>query len=273
VTPAADVLASAMLTSDLVIYETGSVPRLRVQNRAREPLLLPSDLVVDGGKQARVVERSLIVPGHGYADVPVRCVEAGRWHAHHAHDEGTLSVSAPASIVSREHFASLKQRSLRTRRGYETDQRDVWSHVSSELRRCTTASTTQSYAAVIALRKARLQDAQRLDVRPPPDANGLALVRTGGAVWIEVLPRRADLGAIVPNIVADLLADESAAPARVASTRVKEALGAIAREPLVALPPLADTLGEPYAFDGDAIFGQALFHDGAIAHVAASVRR
>src|SRR5256885_1302690 len=84
VTPAADVLASAMLTSDLVIYETGNVPLLRVHNRARDPLLLPSDVVVDGGKQARVVERSLIVPAYGYADVPVRCVEAGRWQAQSA---------------------------------------------------------------------------------------------------------------------------------------------------------------------------------------------
>jgi hypothetical protein len=274
-TPSAIEIGSALVRT-LVIAETDVVARLRVRNPSLDPVLLPADLVVDGGKQARVIERSLIVPALTVADVPVRCVESGRWRARDAQSATRCSVAAPASTASREHLSQLKKESLRTRACFALEQDEVWSHVSSELRRASVTSRTQSYAALLSLRAGRAAQAASLGVEPDPRANGLAVIRAGGT-WIEVLPTTAHLARVVPNVVADILDEHASglAPARGASpgeisARTQSAVTSIARSPLVALEPLPATLGDTYAFAARDVAGFALLHRGKVAHLAAS---
>src|SRR4051794_25416537 len=81
VAPSAQAVTSARARAaeSLAIEETGTVALLRVRNRANEPLLVPSDMVLAGGRQTRVVERSVIVPALGDVGLPARCVERKRW--------------------------------------------------------------------------------------------------------------------------------------------------------------------------------------------------
>ena len=66
---------------DVQITEQGSaeVPTITVTNPGNRPTLLVEGETVTGGQQNRVLNVSVLVPGGATIDVPVSCVEAGRW--------------------------------------------------------------------------------------------------------------------------------------------------------------------------------------------------
>jgi hypothetical protein len=274
VSPAANDLTSAMLARDLLIEETGVVARLRICNAGKAPVLLPSDLVLDGGKQARVVERSVIVPAFAVAEVPVRCVESGRWAPRDAQTAKSFEVTSPAAIDTREYTACAKQRRMRTNASYDLEQSDVWQHVERELHASNVASTTRSYTAFLSFRAERVAEARKLDVQPPDGANGLALARPNGVVWIEVFPTREDMCSIVPTVVADALepmqGHQRFSP-RSATLWVQSAVTHIGTASLVAVPAPSATLGDTYVLDGQDVAGSILLYAGRVAHLVARV--
>jgi hypothetical protein len=279
VSPNAHDLAGASAARELVIAETGVVARLRVRNPFDRDVLLPSDLVVDGGKQTRVVERSVIIPAASEVDVPVRCVESGRWEARDARTAQTFEVTASASTSTREHLARLKQTAYRTRQEYDLDQNEVWTHVASELRREDLTSATSSYGAVLAKRQDRLTQTRQLAIHAPADANGVAVVPRAGASWIEAFPSNGHVDAAVTALIADLLVGPSADAPRQPSlssmsksaSRTSSALGALWLADLIPVAAPLGTAGDAFAVDAEGVAGFLLMRADRLAHVAVSV--
>ena len=67
--------------SGIVVGEKASaeVPTLQVTNPNGHAVLIPEGQVLDGGHQTRTVNVSILVPAGATIDIPVSCVEAGRW--------------------------------------------------------------------------------------------------------------------------------------------------------------------------------------------------
>lgn len=277
-TPAARELApSAALAKELLIAETGNVPRLKVRNRAKVDVLLPSDLVVDGGKQARVVERSVIIPADLEVEVPVRCVEAGRWAGKPDASATRFSVTASASIDSREHLMNLKQAMFRKSKQYELEQGEVWKHVAGELTRTGVRSTTNSYTAYLANREERLVRARSMKLAPPSLANAVAVVRHGGHIWIEAFPSNEHAAESAIAHAADLLVEGGAAvppgskPFADPRARTQRAIERLFRADLLDVAPPAGTKGDSYAVDADGVAGFLLLASSKLAHLTTSV--
>ena len=55
------------------------VPSLRIENHGPVPVLLVEGETVIGGNQNRVINVSVLVPARSGVDIPVSCVEQGRW--------------------------------------------------------------------------------------------------------------------------------------------------------------------------------------------------
>lgn len=288
VSPIANDLTTALLSSSskaLVIEETGVVAKLKVNNPLDVDVLLPTDLIVDGGKQARVVERSVILAPQSSAEVGVRCVEQGRWAARDASTANRFAVNAPANVSSRSHLAKLKKQSYTLNKQYELDQGAVWTHVQHELHRTKTTSTTQSYVAFMdqSQNAARLREARRLDIEPPEHANAIALVHVhrslpehdgpSDGVWLEIFPSRAAMLPIVPNVVADALEPPQRGVPSPSNprTRANDAMKLVATSALTPISRLESTLGDSFGFEADTVAGQALLLGGRLAHVVASV--
>jgi hypothetical protein len=81
--PALDLLEQALdggtfrLTE---VSEGGSVPFLRAENSGSKPVLILDGEELVGGKQNRIVNTSLIILPGKVMDIPVSCMEAGRWN-------------------------------------------------------------------------------------------------------------------------------------------------------------------------------------------------
>ncbi len=61
------------------VSEAGSVPQLRLLNRGDLPVFLLDGEELVGAKQNRILNLSVLVPERTNLEIPVSCVEEGRW--------------------------------------------------------------------------------------------------------------------------------------------------------------------------------------------------
>ena len=75
-------LSKALSENSLNVIELGqgSVPTLVVENLGASPVLILDGEQLLGARQSRMASRSVVVPGQSKTEIPVSCVEHGRWH-------------------------------------------------------------------------------------------------------------------------------------------------------------------------------------------------
>src|SRR5688572_21752252 len=61
------------------VNEAGSVPTLTVENLGERPILLLDGEELLGAKQNRILNTTVLVAAHATVEIPVSCVEQGRW--------------------------------------------------------------------------------------------------------------------------------------------------------------------------------------------------
>ena len=109
------------------ISEYGSVPELKLFNMSESYILLLDGEELEGAKQNRVLNTTLLVPPKSELKVPVSCTEQGRWNRVSAafHDSEKIMFSrARGNKMSRVH------QSLKYGEGYRSDQSEVWKDIS-----------------------------------------------------------------------------------------------------------------------------------------------
>ncbi|MCL2324991.1 MAG: hypothetical protein FWC40_00600 [Proteobacteria bacterium] len=119
-------LAEAIKAGILVVYETGDVNSLQVENLSKDkPVLILSGEIVKGGKQDRTLATDLLVPPKsGKVAIESFCVEQSRW-APRGSEEVSRFESGGARAVGKD-----MRNALRT----EKSQAKVWSGVAANQR-------------------------------------------------------------------------------------------------------------------------------------------
>lgn len=110
----------------------GSVNSLQLVNRADQPLFLLAGEVIIGGKQDRIIGSNTIIPAKTTQDVPVFCVEHGRWHG-----ESNEFTTAKALAHGR----------LRGHASFDSQQA-VWDEVAAKNEKRKTTTSTDTYRHV-----------------------------------------------------------------------------------------------------------------------------
>ena len=105
------------------ISKTGSVPELRVVNKAEIPVLLLDGEELAGAKQNRVLNTTILLKEQSETVIPVSCTEQGRWS--YASAEFFESGNIMSHNLRLKKAASVK-RSLEASRSYRGDQGAVW---------------------------------------------------------------------------------------------------------------------------------------------------
>lgn len=123
------------------IHPQAVVSRVQVENPLDLPVLLLDGHQLQGGKQDRVLNASFLLPAHSRLELPVSCVERGRWHP------TTETFAVGSSIFSagarRQKHRSVTQ-SLRTTASFHSDQGAVWRDIQTYLQQSETRSATES---------------------------------------------------------------------------------------------------------------------------------
>ena len=143
---------------------SGDVPTLVVENRGAQPvLILDGDLLI-GLKQDRVVNTTIVVPAKSTLNIPVSCVESGRWRARTGAARLANYSISPGVRAAMRKSGIMKLRSEGT---LGADQVEVWGKVGQYLAGHSVSSKTQAFREIEEKRRSevegRLADLQPAD--------------------------------------------------------------------------------------------------------------
>jgi hypothetical protein len=251
------------------VSEAGSVPDLRVENRAEEPVLLLDGEELVGAKQNRVLNLTILAPAKSTIVVPVSCVEAGRWHA-----ESAAFRAADRAQYAEGRAAKLAQvsASLRDRGSRRSDQGAVWDHIAVKARSLDAESPTSAMAEMFE-RHAGPLDAAVAALRPDPGQTGAAFAIDGELVGIDAFDHPATFAGLADKLVRSYALDaldrppDPAAAGLVSAGALSAALAELGAARAERFPAVG--LGEDVRLSAPSWMGAALIHDGRIIHLCA----
>ena len=110
------------------ISDGGSVNELLVLNHSDKFVFLMDGDILDGAKQNRVLNTSVLLAPESKTKIPVSCVESGRWNYKSKNFQPTDYV-APANLRAKKSVRVAF--SLGASQGHKSNQREVWDDVSS----------------------------------------------------------------------------------------------------------------------------------------------
>jgi hypothetical protein len=266
------VLDDALATGRFRVTEVsdgGMVPRLLALNESDSPVLLLDGEELVGAKQNRVVNLSVMVPASSKTEIPVSCVEAGRWRA-----ESPALRTEERVQFARGRAQKLEQVScsLAVREEALSDQGAIWDAISEKASRMGVASPTDAMAALFESRR----DDLRIYLDSIPTIEGQT-----GAVYA------------IGDVIIGLDAFDAASTYRKLAHKLTvsyaldamEATGAYGPPDLGAVRTFIDRvtsssgrrfitvgIGETVRLSGDTVVGAALEVDGCCVHLSAFSR-
>ncbi len=137
------------------ISESGSVPTLKVINRGKEVVLLLDGEELQGAKQNRILNTSILVPPESEIVVPVSCTERGRWH--HVSREFTESENVLPARQREQKVEHVKENLLRNM-CYAADQGRIWQSIDEMQHKHKVYSRTSAMREVYEDKRAKLEE-------------------------------------------------------------------------------------------------------------------
>jgi hypothetical protein len=251
--------------------ESATVPQLQVTNTKDIPVIIPAGRVLEGGRQTRTVNVSILVPAGANIIIPVSCVEVGRWH-------GGMQFRDSKRIVSRK-VRMAKQRGVKgsldlTGMKY-SDQGAVWNSISEELTSRHIQHASGSYLAADSYfeQNAALYEvlAQFEKIGIDPGQTGIAIAYGDKVAGIELFTNTDDFGRSWESLVRAAVLDSPAdvpADATVGIAAVEKFLAEVAEQD--ATEAEGTGLGTEYHVANEHMVAHVLVDDsGALMHAYA----
>jgi hypothetical protein len=252
------------------VSESGSVPRLLAINESSTPILLLDGEELVGAKQNRVLNLSIMLAPKSKTEIPVSCVEAGRWRA-----ESHAFQTAQRVQFARGRAQKMEQvsHSLCLNGEAASDQTAVWGAISAKSARMRVASPTEAMAALFDSRRDELRD--YLDAIPTSDGQCGAVYAIGDVVvGMEIFASDTTFKKLAGKLVASYALDamELNRPAKPPDARVVRAFidsvcaATRQRSSIVGI-------GETVRLSANDLVGAALEVAGGCVHLAAFRRQ
>ncbi|MGE5178051.1 MAG: ARPP-1 family domain-containing protein [Bacteroidota bacterium] len=167
------------------VSDAGSVPRIRVANHDAIRILLMAGEQLVGAKQNRVLNATILMDEWSELDLPVSCVEAGRWSYR---GRGFASKGSSSHYALRAMMAKKAHLFYRSRGTPESDQGEVWQEVDRKLAQHATQSPSHALDALYEKLGERL-DESAAKVEPRADWCGAAFCFGGRIVGVDLFDR------------------------------------------------------------------------------------
>jgi hypothetical protein len=242
---------------------SGTVPELRVRNRAKCRVLIPEGSTLIGAKQNRVVNLSVVIAPESVTHIPVSCVERGRWQML----SRQFAAGGFGDSPLRAKMCRGATESLRSVGRVHVDQADVWRHVDGMLKGSGAFSPTAAYHAVyekwqpeLAYYEARL--------RLPQNACGVAVEIDGRLEAVDIFDKADTLHMLWPRLVRSyLLAALRPGLCHGNKTGAREFLERVLRSEGESYEPVG--VGTTIRLTNREAVGAALMCEGQLVHLSA----
>ncbi len=257
--------SSGLIVSE---FDVATVGALKVTNPTDRPVLIVEGEHFTGGKQNRTINATILVPAGSRLDVPVSCLEQGRWGRHRAWRRA--EAFAPQGI--RKGKRASVNRSFCVSGDHKSDQHAIWNDISAMMLREGVASSTgaaeeleESYRR----HHSRRETVEALvDRGPLPGQCGIVVAYGSDVTAMDLFGAphllREHWGALVRSHFLETRPSRGRPSATSALKRMRR-LGA---SPAETAPGVG--LGCEHRVSGRRLTGQALVLDGALIHASFS---
>jgi hypothetical protein len=258
----------AGLVSIEEVGEAGSVGMLRVANRADRPVLLVEGEVLLGIKQTRVLNLTILVPGMSVLNVPVSCVESGRWHSVSEEATGKAAVNLAPSVRAAKTVTVA--RSMRSSRSFASDQHAVWEGVDRILDAHGADAPSRSYAD-LAGRGSRPLTGLGATVEPAPGQVGAIACVAGRVACVDMFEAPEVLASMWTGLIASYQAETPMSDTKALGARADAAARRWFRSIAAGSPSVGPELGAGSHLTVVApdLEAAALIHEGRVVHLSA----
>jgi hypothetical protein len=249
------------------VSKSGSVPNLRVTNHGERPVLILDGEELQGAKQNRVLNVTVMVPGQKTIEVPVSCVEAGRWrYVSRKFADADWVMDSEGRAMQMRHVSDSMKRGNRS-----GDQSAVWKHISAKSARLGARSATSAMGAIYNKHRKRLDKSVR-KLKPVAGQVGAVFVTAGRVSGVELFDSPATFSAVLPKLVRSHAVDALDPRSRRETAQGADIAALLQRvESLEAEEYPAVGLGREIRLQGKAMAGAALVVEDRLVHLAALV--
>jgi hypothetical protein len=259
-------LTQAIASGTTVIEEVGggTVPLLRVVNRGAVPVLLVDGEHLVGVKQNRVLNTTILVPEKSSLDIPVSCVEQGRWSPSRG---GARPASPHLFAQARARKAESVTASVRSTGAYVADQRAVWQDVSTMLFDLGARSPSMAMGDLYTQKSEDIGEYIRRSPRQV-DQTGVIAAVGGRVICCDLFDRPQTLEALWDRLIASYAVEAivNRSDAGISADEGKAFLWEAAQATVTSHPAVGR--GTDVRLTSDRIIGAALEVDDVVLHLA-----
>ena len=245
---------------------SASVPTLTAKNPTPKPILIPQGEQFVGGSQNRTANVSILVPPKSTIEIPVSCLESGRWGDYRGFDNAETYTPRRVRAANLNAVAA-SMRNAGSRRG---DQQVVWGAVDDELAALHVASPTSAVADannVYARDESRAKAAAELvKLGPLPSQCGIVVAHGNRVVAAEIFGASELLKPHWPALIRSHLLETSSTRSAPSATRALRMIQRFATA--TALESLGVGLGTERHVRSQYVVGHAITLDGALVHAS-----
>ncbi len=248
------------------VSQSGSVPELKVVNKADIPVLLLDGEELAGAKQNRVLNTTILLKENSDTIIPVSCTEQGRWAY------ATSAFADSGNIMShrlRAKKASSVHQTLKEAVSYRGNQGEVWDgidHLSAEMK---VHSRTGAMRDVYENKKEHLEGYMKA-FQYIPHQKGILVIINGRVMGLDILSLESVYEALHPKLVKSYAMDALFRQGNKVENNILEKARTFIGEAGECKEEKFKSIGHgyDYRFEGSAIVGSALVHQERIIHMA-----
>jgi hypothetical protein len=273
-----DLLADAIAAGTLTITEVGqgTVPSLVAANTGERGVLVLDGEQLVGARQNRMTNRSILLPAHSTTEIPVFCMEHGRWHF----TSGQMSSApqhSPAKLRRHARVAEARRADAGMANSPEAlreEQGAYWHDVADTLSKVGGRSATGSLHAAYEANLRRIAEFVAVfDILP--DQIGLLAFAADVALGLDIIGAHRLYARVHERLLRGYVLDaiEHASAIRTVETPAPEGNSAqryldVVREAPRHLAPTAG-LGTYHVLSGVVVGGELLDDGRRVTHLSA----
>ena len=262
-------LAAALRNRELEVSEAseaGSVPAIRVKNKAQTPVLILDGEELQGAKQNRASNASVLVPAMSDMILNVSCTERGRWNY-------TSERFADSGVVMERRVRLAKSQSVsegfRRHQQAHSDQCAVWDEIDMLHETMGTSSPTGAMRDAFEARRGALDEC--LARFSPVEGQRGFIFAVGGAVMgLDLLSRSDAYGEgharLLGSYVMEMLSSEAESAAAPDPAVVRKFVDDVDAGAVEVYP--SSGLGDDVRIHNETVCGSALVFEQVCIHAA-----
>ncbi len=248
------------------VTEGGTVPELKVINRAEKSVLLLDGEELSGAKQNRVLNTTILLKEMSETVIPVSCTEHGRWSYRSAHFEESGHIMS--AKLRRVKNASVYE-NLKSAHSFRSDQGAVWDEIAIQAHINKVSPVTGAMKEVL---EAKQEDMDAFLEHLPmvADQEGLVVLVNGEVVGLDRVSRAASFSVLHPKLIRSYVMDALTEKPRRAKETPQEKTDAFLQKIAQCTEQRFDSVGygQDYRYEGKKIVGSALVHASTVIHMA-----